>query len=570
MSTDTANVLAHYRAVDDHAEANPSHGGSTNAASLRITSRDLGQGRVRISMSVVKEVHRLRGSGKSFHYTEPVMGLSILRTKRDLVVLQELSAAFGRNSTTHLFADDVNTIKHKLCMLLARFNHALDTAAERRFVIGDPEEVPARRERFAADHPTVERLTEQILTLLGELPDVHQRFPMLTHHELHRLALRMSGQLYFLDATDHRQVAAAAFGVTRCRRDLTKAVERWSGQERGLEMLNWFRLFRGLVPVDWIVKAMNDTPLETRLMLGALYLDHARQILRRLPQPVLRRILEEPFPQIRQIVVDTAMYAPSRDLDQLPALIAARGQRRVRGMQDVENLVMAIPEKPRAANTSARVGQMLIAERHLASTIQAYNEAFAPAAAPTTWEQWKDPAFREQAEQLMAQHRNELLAAEQRARAAQEEKRRQERAAKEAKRAAWAKETTKKLHDLTVGAHRIVVAKDAQTLTQWGASLNNCIGSYACDLGLDVFAAVVDAEDTVRLNIQITQADGITQFLGTNNRDAATVLPVQEAQTILNALTAQGIGVGEWAIGLKGLEQPRTQALVQQRVQLTG
>lgn len=563
MTEISRDVLAQCRLVNDSIENAPTMDGVRSSASMRITSRQLDDRRVRISGSVYSGIHRMRASGKSFHYDERQMAFSIARTHDDLVVIQQLHSTFNRNSTTHVFADDTQALRRLLTAAVGSLLNGVDGGPRDNTT---PIRVEASTLEALTEHnhnltpriiaDIVEDPQAQVLELIGELPDAQKRFPMLPHVGTH--ALRMTGHSYFLDASDFRQVAANAFGVTRCRKPLTRQVERWSVENRmdDLGMLNWFRLFRGLVPVDWIIEAMAATPTGVRLQLGALHLDLLRQVLRRTPQPVLRRILAEPFPQIQRILHDTASQAAGRDLDLLPGLISARGQKRVRGAQDLENLVMSIPTNAPRFDRRSTAGQALVQERRHLAELRQYNERIARPDAQITWEQWRDPQFRAQSMIELEALRREQMAAEERRRMERAEQHRLERLAKEADRAAWAKATTKTIDGLTVGGLKLVVAKDSQTLTQWGASLNNCIGGYSRELGLDVFAAVLDAAGKVRLNIQITENEGITQFLGANNRDAARELGAKDAQQVLDTLVAQAIPVCDWALGLEGLTLP--------------
>jgi len=170
-----------------------------------------------------------------------------------------------------------------------------------------------------------------------------------------------------------------------------------------------------------------------------------------------------------------------------------------------------------------------------------------------SWELWRDDEFREQALSLLEERRLELMTARERERREQQEARRLERIAQQVQRHQWAIETTAILdgHVIAPGM-RLVVARDAATLTQWGAALNNCIGGYARDLELDVFVAVCDAAGNIRLNLQITQAHGVEQIVGKNNRDAVRELG-DAAQQVVDGLTALGIPFQDEALGMRGL-----------------
>ncbi|MFB7919304.1 PcfJ domain-containing protein, partial [Streptomyces sp. NPDC056061] len=173
-----------------------------------------------------------------------------------------------------------------------------------------------------------------------------------------------------------------------------------------------------------------------------------------------------------------------------------------------------------------------------------------------TWERWKDPEFRQAADEFLIEHRRELMTAELREYEARAERHRQERLARNRDRAAWSAAVTSKLNGLRVGEYRLVVARDADTLARWGSQLNNCIADYADTLDLDVFVGVLDDGGRVRLNIEVEQEHGVCQFLGTNNRDAIKELGEETAQQVLGAITGLGIPVEEHALGVRLLVLP--------------
>ncbi|WP_406004592.1 PcfJ domain-containing protein [Streptomyces sp. NBC_00987] len=425
-------------------------------------------------------------------------------------------------------------------------------------------------------------LQSEALRLIGGLPVAGERFPLLK--EVTPCKLGHSGLMHFLDAEDYKTVAGNVFGKSRYRKPLAREIQRlvesmrtrpnWH-QSHDMSVLNWFRLFRGLVPIDWIIVSMRRTETNRCIALKPAELVQARALFRRVPQPVLGRILAQPVAQSIRIIRDIAQALGNanmqlRDVDLLPELIKARGQRRIRGAQDLETLVRSMPENWVQSRSLARSNQAIgtvINEVNALREMHSYNEQIArledrdlPIA---TWELWKDPAFRQTADEFLVEYRQELMTAEQREREARTERYRQERLAREKKRAAWAADVAERLDGMYVGEHRLVVAHDADTLARWGAQLNNCIAGYADELGLDVFVAVVDDNGggRVRLNIEISQ-NRIMQFLGTNNRDAVKELGMSAAQQVLDAITGTGIPVHDYAIGVQGLTRPVQDAVV--------
>ncbi|MFG1857490.1 hypothetical protein ACGFJT_37035 [Actinomadura geliboluensis] len=563
--TDAAEqILLHIKYLNDEAAAQPPLNGIVSGASLRVVARESADGRVRVSGSVSHRIHRRRASGKTFRYWDRKVAISLARTKQDLVVFRTLSTRPKRATTLHLFDDDGPSV---IKALVAGLQHDLllpsrGIASELRYV-----ERPAHREVEVA----LVDLGDEVNRRIGDLPSVSERFPLLT--SANRFALALYGHSFFLDAHDYRRVSENVFGKTRYRKPLAREIERLTGaasaQDCGddFRILHWFRLFRGLVPIDWIIESMRATPAAISVTFKADELVEARRLLRRVPKPILRRILAEPTQQAMRIIQDTAREIGTpelrrRDLDLLPGLIAARGQKRIRGAQDLEALVRSMPRAQLMSASygrSCRAVEAVIRESVEVQEMNHYNElAQHLDDVPTaTWAQWQDPEFRNDAAWLLADYRRELMDAQALEAAEQEEQRRQQRLARDARRAAWATATAQRIDGLTVCDMKIIVARDANTLACWGATLNNCIGTYANRLGLDVLAAVVDGDGQVRLNVQIEHGHGITQFLGTNNRSAITEMGKQ-AQTVLDALVDAGVSLAAHALGVEGLADTTT------------
>ncbi|MET9657854.1 hypothetical protein [Streptomyces sp. NPDC006510] len=587
MSENSARVLLHVKFLNHRIE--PTVEGVRTGASFRVVARTAPDGRVTVSGSVWHRVHRMRASGKVFCYWQTVRAFSLLRTKAGLVALRELENASRKNSTQHLFAGG----ERQLAQLLHVLGHQtlLDPMRPHEW---DPlnQDVRVVEGPVFEDHGwsgieaqmslILQDLQGEAMRLIGGLPVANERFPLLK--EVTPCRLGHSGLMHFLDAEDYKTVAGNVFGKSRYRKPLAREIQRlvesmrtrpnWH-QSHDMSVLNWFRLFRGLVPIDWVIVSMRRTETNRCIALKPAELVRARALFRRVPQPVLGRILAQPVAQSIRIIRDIAQalgnaHMQLRDVDLLPDLIKARGQRRIRGARDLETLVRSMPENWVQSRSLARSNQAIgtvINEVNALREMHSYNEQIArledrdlPIA---TWELWKDPAFRQIADKFLVEYRRELMTAEQREREARIERYRQERLIREQNLAAWAADITSKLDGMHIGEHRLVVARDAETLARWGAQLNNCIAGYACELGLDVFVAVVDDNGggRVRLNIEISQ-NRIMQFVGTNNQDAVKELGMGAAQQVLDAITGTGIPVHDYAIGVQGLTLPVRDAVI--------
>ncbi|MFJ5071702.1 PcfJ domain-containing protein [Kitasatospora sp. NPDC088556] len=584
MSENSERVLLHVKFLNDQIE--PTVEGVRTGASLRVVARTAPDGRVTVSGSVSHRVHRMRASGRVFRHWQTQQAFSLLRTKADLVVLRVLEKASRKNSTQHLFTGG----EYQLAGLLYRLGeqtllapmdnytwnaHRQDT----RFVEG-PHFQAVEGGIQAQMRSILQILQSEILHLIGDLPAAGERFPLLK--EVSSFGLAHSGQMYYLDAEDYKTVAENVFGKTRYRKPLAREIQRLTehmlaGQDQhrqfhDMSALSWFRLFRGLAPIDWIIESMRRTETNHYIGLKPAELVQARALFRRVPQPILRRVLAEPVAQSLRIIGDTVRdlgnaQAQLRDLDLLPELIKARGQRRIRGAQDLETLVRSMPETRVESRSLARSNQAIsamIGEANALREMHSYNEQIVRLEGRdlpfATWELWKDRAFRAAADEFLIEHRQALMTARQREYEARAEHHRQEQLAREKERAAWAADVAERLDGMHVGGFRLIVARDTDTLTRWGSQLNNCIAGYTHRLGLDVFVAVIDdrgdSAGRVRLNIEIKHEDGIVQFLGTNNRDAAKELGESAAQQVLDAITGAGIPIHEHALGLQQLALP--------------
>ncbi|WP_405749303.1 PcfJ domain-containing protein [Streptomyces sp. NBC_01411] len=575
MSETSERVLEHIKFLNDQFE--PTTEGVHTGSSLRVVARTAPGGHVSVSGSVSYRVHRMRASGKVFRYWQTQQAFSLLRTKAGLVVLRVLEHSSRRISTQHLFAGGELQLqgllqRFLLELLLNPIYHYGWNPQNIRVVEGPEVQNFAARLMQAQMTSVLRDLQSEILRLIGDLPIAADRFPLL--EAVSPLRLAHSGQTHYLDATDFKAVAENVFGKSRYRRPLARETQRltecmranrdWR-QSHDLSVLNWFRLFRGLVPIDWIIESMRRTETNHRIGLTPAELAQARALFRRVPQPILGRILAEPVAQSVRPIKNTVRdlgnsHLQLRDLGLLPELIKARSQRRIRDARDLEALVRSMPttqiEAPGLARSN-RAADVLSNEANALYHMNDYNRCIAqlddrdlPVA---TWEQWKDAEFREVAEEFLTEHRRELMTAQELEHQMRAERIRQERIAREKIRAAWAVETAEKLHGVCVGEYGLVVAQGSDDLARWGSQLNNCVAGYADELGLDVFVGVLDGSGRIRLNIEITQERGVCQFLGTNNRDAIKELGTEAAQQVLDAISGVGIPVEKHALGLRQL-----------------
>ncbi|MCX4405921.1 MULTISPECIES: hypothetical protein [unclassified Streptomyces] len=289
MPERTEHALLYIKYVDDAlAEQGVAEvEGAISGISLRVLARALPDGRTSVAVSLYKRVHRMRASGKAFHYWTSEKLTSMARTKKDLVVLREIDRRTGKSTTRHVFSETVvESWIHELSGTLLSWLHSNPQA--RQLEGPEPEGVGN----------AVDQAIAAIREHIGELPNWNDRFPLLKDDRQGRPA---SAYLPYLDAHDHAQVAKNLFGVRAYRRPLAREVERLD-----ISTLSWFAMFRGLVPVDWLIDAMrttktaSDRSLMRELSLTSLQRRGIRSILRRTPQPVLRRILKEPVHQARR------------------------------------------------------------------------------------------------------------------------------------------------------------------------------------------------------------------------------------------------------------------------------
>lgn len=604
-----------------------------------------------VALSIYRRMHRMRPSGKAFHFWQPQLLTTVTTTSKGLVVERTIDRAEGRTSSRHLFAEKPpmhSTVARAanawgpvglrnqahglqadelvagwLVNAAAPFRNWISPAFEVAPPVAPAQDAP---ERFRVlEGPAMPEMRTEIHAVLlntgrraaahvGELPSWEERFPVLAARDAAAQAaeearleeaqqLRRGGRvsrnafgqrdLYriprakestktaacympFLDAPDPAAAAKKLFGIKNYRRPLGREVARLD-----TGALLWFSMFRGLVPIEWIVEAMSKLPDGGNSQVAVLSAHDqkvVRSVLRRTPQGVLKRILKEDATRSVHVFKDLTRMVLNRqgtlrDLDALDALIEARGQRNLRGSRDLEQLVMAIPadtkwHQPRrqaAINAGMHEGTELHALDRYNRQAEEAGLAELPVA---TWSDWQDPEFRDRVEQFMAEHERELMTAAQRRRAELAEEQRLERMRRDRGRAAWAKEVSARLEGAAVvlpdgvkprgGSNQlgVVVATKAEQLSHWGSEMGNCIGGYSHRLGLDVLFAVVDSSGKVRLNVELNQERGVVQLLGKHNRDAIEELGEGAAQAVVDLLGSVGVDASPRAMGMDGLKGP--------------
>lgn len=536
--------------------------GTIVGVSLKADRRPLCGGRESVVLSFARRTAIRRSENRpALLRWKTMYTRSLRRTKQDLVLMRTSDMTKRSVTSEHLFDEEraskaLVPIENHLRRLFVNLHHDSDTPLR---VLDGPtiseDETLRLRNLGAAIEARMLELRKSVDDLIGPMPTTAERFPLWASisEELQPIGGQSAMYLPWLDATSTKEVAQNLFGIRNYRRPLAAEVGRIGPGP----VLSWFRLFRGLVPIEQVIDAMRGSesiPWGTYHQPTAHELATIRQILRRLPVPVLRRILQEqPLPAylILRDAAHTASnpQAMKRDLDLLPEVIAIGGQRRLRSSRDVEQLVRGLPEQevfhdPKVA-VSTRIRRRLWEEGRERRALENHNHLVRErdGAEEVTWEQWRDPAFREELEAAR-------LALEEQAERERIERRRQA----EREKAEWTNALSDRLDGAQLpGGYRIVVAKDQLTLLKWSQRMRNCIDSYADVLGIEVLAAVLDSEGEVRLNLQITHENGLMQMQGYDNTDATRAIGETDAQAVLDHLVECGVTVWPHAIGTHGL-----------------
>lgn len=554
-------VLFHAKYFDAEAErlGREDIFGELASQSIRIVQKTYDDDTVGIFGDVSELAYRQRISGKSYCYWRKQRSASLRWTKDGLLLLttaRHESGAEGGHKSEYVFSG-----RHARRFLNTLFSAYQNGACFNRRTgeVRDGIDVligPMTRDAF---NDAEEELWRDLPELIGGAPSYDERFLVgsgAAHREhTHR---------YFVDSTDYREVTRRAFSAYNVTKPLVKAVTRLEGYG-----LRWFRPFRGLVPVEWIVESMNRNtpaslsrgrPLDERTL---------RSILRRLPQPVLRRILAEQTDHAMQTMFDACRAIRkggviNSDITALEELVAARGQKNIRSSRDVEQIIFhQLPEIEDQVVANKRVSKRsLITQRVLSQEIEEgrdfreYNSLAAetPGEQPLTWEQWQDPVVQRRAQEAMERLRRERQSRREREREERMEQERQERMRRETETAQWAKSLTERLDGLTVGGgYTVKVAEKPMELTSWGNLMGNCIGGYGQRIGLDILGAIEDERGAMVLNFNVVKDRGLCQFLGKHNRDADEALSRHLAQQILDDLIAAGVDVKHTPLGADGL-----------------
>lgn len=596
MTATDREVLADYTWQTDKQPDGPFETIVTGGC-LRVRRRTTPGGGTKVTFLFSQRTTSMRASGKVWSSWRSEKWCSFTRSAHTGLVFAR-RGAFTKNqvSTTYLMrpagADvDPRAASEQIYLSsLAAITHCLPWSTDEvDFLSDDLAEAcgaGADRRTGGATSGANSKLAATLFDVIGELPTVEQRFPLLLvskapvargvnawgflDRECRDPRVDVNS-LPFLDATDYRQVAGALFGKTRCTRPLVRVVTQWceAGMPDALIALRWFAQFRGLVPIDWITDVMDPARVPA-IDLGTNFRG-VRSILRATPDRVLKRILAEPARDASRTLNDGAAMLAPRDISGLPALIAARGQRHIRGSVDLEQLILRLPGRERPA--ASKRGNGITRERDSFYAMRRFNTMMDRLradghadAVQARWDQWRDPDLRAELEAFLdgrrdqldmaAQHERERLEQEYRQR---DEAQRHARLEREADRGAWAAQVTSALNGATCDSAdgkswRFEVADDEATLVLWGARMNNCIGAYGRGLGLNVLVGVFDESDDLRLCAEVTQSYGLQQLLGANNRDATKAIGTDAAQAVLDVFRLGGIPV-EAAYGTAGLDR---------------
>ncbi|MDW6058089.1 hypothetical protein SAZ11_08300 [Streptomyces sp. FXJ1.4098] len=127
MPERTEHALLYIKYVDDALaeQGVTAVEGAISGISLRILARALPDGRTSVAVSLYRRVHRMRASGKAFHYWTFEKLTSMARTKKDLVVLREIDRRTGISTTRHVFSETVvESWIHGLSGTLQRWMHS--------------------------------------------------------------------------------------------------------------------------------------------------------------------------------------------------------------------------------------------------------------------------------------------------------------------------------------------------------------------------------------------------------------------------------------------------------------
>lgn len=587
------STLAHVKLIDhqklDLGRRN-SIGGEIAGISLRVSLTTDRHGRPGATVVMSHKIGRMRASGKGFEYWKNQSSVSIKRTADDLVVARvfhETNA--NKHRTSHIFlgtdlmhvlfhiintgADEIDRISDhnddlRDHLMNENVQIVLDTGFEDYIADGGSRASRSRLNTF---------LLEGIMAHLGELPSWDERFPMLRSDSKQSVRrTRPADYLMFLDAQDPSDVARRLFGKRAYIKPLGRAVAG-ALEVNEISMLRWFSLYRGLVPIEAIVSAIESevaaVDMSSRMrdfnrsmqLPKSSTLRNVRALLRRLPAPVLRRLLSEPYSDSLRSLGDAGAsigdaLITMRDINLIGELVTLRGQKNLRGARDVEDLIRRAPQVDAHAYARGKKPVLVKEEEQYQQMSHYNNQMQLVGRRRVTWQDWKDPEFQKNAEIELTAMRNQVRAARDREYARQQEERRQQQLIINAERHQWALAKAGEIAALTIEGYDVVVASDPEELSRWGATMKNCIGDsmmgYKAALELDIFVAISEkSSGQMMVNMHITQ-EGIQQMLGKRNRDLDEVLDSATAQRMVDAFTAIDIRSSRRTLGLRNLLTP--------------
>lgn len=542
--------------------------GTVSGTSVRAVRRtDLTTGQQKIIVTLRQRITAMRASGKPYDYWVTVYSMSFRRTLKDLALFTEFENKSVRSSRLFIIEDDGPdetrlTVQEKFILFTQKIDIDFhDLSYEVR--------------------DSLSPVIQQVVDLLGELPALEARAPLLRRHKNSPNDL-LALDLY-LDAQDHKQVAVKAFGRRAYTRPLGDRVSRLDPAD-----VLWFSQFKNLVPTEWIVEAMDRHLAEldddylyavpsTDRHASVLSSGSLRRLLRMAPTEVLRRVLNEKLREWsdnlgdaakRLIALPRTTAEKNECITLVEEVVHGRNQRHIRGSLDLENLVLqALPYDVHLTTRRRNLtGPSRYNENRTRWLMDSYNEqrlaalaqwrerqqipaetaSMGPEAYPeATWEIWRDdPAFQLRAQSLI---RHEEMIRQRRWRAERDEH--------DAVLRSWKKELAARLHDAELPqGHSLAVAENHLTLAKWSNQMHHCIQSYGHLVDTTVLGAVLDGEGSVKLNFEITRDEGITQLRGKYNQPAAKALGVQLAQQVVDALGDLGVKSSTRCAGLEGLD----------------
>lgn len=347
-----------------------------------------------------------------------------------------------------------------------------------------------------------------------EIPKFSELFPLAQHYGAHEYNYVPVGlRSAMIRAENVQEFTRRAFGKTRYRRDLVKAVASATLQD----VENAWQ-FRGLVPIDWIVDLLRGRQWEGRnARQNAISIP--RRHLKHLDQRSLRRLMGE----MKERNYDYGFSQQIADIDfvsvEYPILT------RVDSWKDLHDRLIAL-DRPRL---------LQVAERREAKVQRMLKEMdfWSLQADLLSDEKWcaENPELAA-SPQLRKERRAELEAQAEVAREAviaRQERERLERVARQQReleeRHKAAMEKRRAIVAALDGKHeefRITVAKREDVLLQWGSEMNNCIASYRDQVNspIRVLGGVYRGKQLLG-NFELSYAEDqfvLRQLLGKYNR----------------------------------------------------